>query len=147
MRYRTFALFAVVALLPSLALAHVTVRPRESAPGAEEKYTVRVPTEGAVATVKLELEIPEGVTVTDVPHPEGATHEVKKANGRITSIVWTKEIKPKEAAEFTFTARNPTTGESIAWKAHQHFADGSTADWIGPPEKRPASVTKLVVKQ
>lgn len=146
MRYR-LALFALFALLPSLAFAHVTVRPRESAPGAQETYTVRVPTEGAVATVKLELEIPEGVTVMDVPHPEGATHDVKKANGRITSITWTKEIKPKEAAEFTFTARNPRTGDALVWKAHQHFADGTSADWIGPPEKRPASVTKLVTKE
>jgi uncharacterized protein YcnI len=146
MHYR-LALLALFALLPSLVFAHVTVRPRESAPGAQEKYTVRVPTEGAVATVKLELEIPEGVTVVDVPHPEGATHDVKKANGRITSITWTKEIKPKEAAEFTFTARNPRTGDALVWKAHQHFADGTSADWIGPPEKRPASVTKLVTKQ
>jgi uncharacterized protein YcnI len=146
MRYR-LALFALFALLPSLAFAHVTVRPRESAPGAQETYTVRVPTEGAVATVKLELEIPEGVTVMDVPHPEGATHDVKKANGRITSITWTKEIKPKEAAEFTFTARNPRTGDALVWKAHQHFADGTSADWIGPPEKRPAAVTKLVTKE
>lgn len=147
MTRRTLSLVALAVLVPSFAFAHVTVRPRESAPGAEEKYTVRVPTEGAVSTVRLELEIPEGVTVLDVPHPEGATHEVKKANGRITSIVWSKEIKPKEVAEFTFTARNPKTGEAISWKAYQHFADGTSADWIGPPEKRPASVTKLVPKQ
>ena len=146
-RRRSLPMFALAIFLPTLALAHVTVRPRESAPGAEEKYTVRVPTEGAVATVKLELEIPEGVTVIDVPHPEGATHEVRKVNGHITAIVWSKGIKPKEVAEFTFTARNPKTGEQIAWKAHQHFADGTSADWVGLPEKRPASVTKLVPKQ
>jgi uncharacterized protein YcnI len=144
MHSRVLAVVAAALLVPTLAWAHVTVRPRESAPGAEDQYTVRVPTEGAVATVKLELEIPDGVTVIDVPHPEGATHELKKANGRITAITWTKEIKPKEAAEFTFSARNPKTGESITWKAHQHFADGTSADWVGPPEKRPASVTKLV---
>ena len=144
---RMVLLIAAFALVPTIAFAHVTVRPRESAPGAEEKYTVRVPTEGAVATVKLELEIPDGVTVLDVPHPEGATHDVKRVNGRVTAIIWTKEIKPKEAAEFTFIARNPKSGESIAWKAHQHFSDGTTADWVGPPDKRPASMTKLVAKQ
>ena len=138
---------AIATFLPAVSFAHVTVRPRESAPGAEDKYTVRVPTEGAVATVKLELEIPDGVTVLDVPHPEGATHEVKRRNGRITAIVWTKEIKPKEAAEFTFTARNPKSGEVITWKAHQHFADGTAADWVGPPDKRPASTTKLIPKK
>jgi uncharacterized protein YcnI len=41
---------ALVLALPSLALAHVTVRPRQSKPGIEERYTVRVPTEGTVAT-------------------------------------------------------------------------------------------------
>lgn len=97
MTRRTLSLVALAVLVPSLAFAHVTVRPRESAPGAEEKYTVRVPTEGAVSTVILELEIPVGVTVLDVPHPEGATHEVKKADGRITSVVWSKDIKPKRS--------------------------------------------------
>ena len=37
----------------ALALAHVSVRPRESKPNAEERYTVRVPTEGSVATTQL----------------------------------------------------------------------------------------------
>ena len=40
----------VVVILPSLGLAHVSVRPRESKAGAEERYVVRVPTEGTVAT-------------------------------------------------------------------------------------------------
>jgi uncharacterized protein YcnI len=144
MSRRLTAIAVSLLLASTVASAHVTVRPRES--GAEEKYTVRVPTEGAVSTVKVELEIPDGVTVIDVPKPEGATLDVKRANGRITSIVWTKEIKPKEAAEFMFTARNPKTGEAISWKAHQHFADGTTADWVGPPEKRPAALTKLLPK-
>jgi hypothetical protein len=40
----------VMLCLPVLAAAHVSVRPRESKPAVEERYTVRVPTEGAVAT-------------------------------------------------------------------------------------------------
>jgi len=53
---------AAIALLavPAVATAHVSIRPRESKPSAEEKYTVRVPTEGQVATVSVELDIPEG---------------------------------------------------------------------------------------
>ena len=46
--------------------AHVTIGPTESRQGARERYTVRVPTEGAVATVAVDLEIPEGVRVTNV---------------------------------------------------------------------------------
>jgi hypothetical protein len=43
-----------------------------------------------------------------------------------------------------FRARNPASGD-VVWKAHQHFSDGTTADWIGGAgDKRPASVTKLL---
>jgi hypothetical protein len=57
-----------------------------------------------------------------------------------------KEIKPKDAAQFVFIATNPKSGSEVAWKAHQHFADGTSADWTGPPSKRPASVTKLLAQ-
>ena len=50
----------LVVILPSLGFAHVSVRPRESKAGAEERYVVRVPTEGTVATDYVRLEIPEG---------------------------------------------------------------------------------------
>ena len=137
-------LFAtLVVLVPSFAMAHVSVRPRESKPGAEEQYTVRVPTEGAVATTHVMLEIPADVTVLEVLPAEGATFETAKQGDRITSITWRKAIPPKASAEFAFRARNPAATE-IAWKAHQHFSDGTVADWIGAAgASRPASVTKL----
>jgi uncharacterized protein YcnI len=137
-------LFATLVLaVPSLAMAHISVRPRESKPGAEERYTVRVPTEGAVATTHVELEIPAGVAVLEVVPAEGATFETAKQGDRITSITWKREIAPKQSAEFVFRARNPSAGE-IVWRAHQHFSDGTTADWVGPAGgRRPAAVTKL----
>ncbi len=142
---RSTLLATLIVLTPALVWAHVTVRPRESKTSALEHYTVRVPTEGAVSTTSLELEIPAGVTVTEVPSPRQATSDTKRVNGRIVAIVWTQEIPPKEAAEFVFTARNPSAGTEIAWKAHQRFADGTTVDWIGSPGgKRPASVTRLM---
>src|SRR5262245_32287648 len=58
---------AVSALLVAeVAHAHVTVRPRESKAGATETYTVRVPTEGKVATISVEVEIPRGVTIKTI---------------------------------------------------------------------------------
>ena len=140
---RNLLFVAAVLLVPSFAGAHVSVRPRESKPGVEERYTVRVPTEGTVATTHVILEIPSDVTVLEVVPADGATFEVTKQGGRISAITWRKQIAPKAFAEFVFRARNPMTNE-IAWKAHQHFSDGSVADWIGPAgDKRPASVTKL----
>ena len=137
-------LFAtLVVLVPSLAMAHVSVRPRESKSGAEEQYTVRVPTEGAVATTHVVLEIPADVMVLEVAPAEGATFETAKQGDRITSITWRKAIPPKASAEFAFRARNPAATE-IAWKSHQHFSDGTVADWIGAPgASRPAAITKL----
>jgi uncharacterized protein YcnI len=142
---RRFATIAAIVLAgPSVAFAHVSVRPRESKPGMEERYTVRVPTEGNVATTHVRLEIPAGVTVLEVIPQEGATFETDQQAERIIAITWKKEIPPKAAAEFAFRARNPSSGD-IVWKAHQHFADRTAADWIGAVgERRPAAVTKLI---
>jgi uncharacterized protein YcnI len=137
-------LFAtLVILVPSFAMAHVSVLPRESKLGAEEHYTLRVPTEGVVTTTHVMLEIPGDVTVLEVLAAEGVSLETTRQGDRITSITWKKSIPPKTAAEFAFRARNPAATE-ITWKAHQHFSDGTVADWIGAAgASRPAAVTKL----
>jgi hypothetical protein len=92
--------------------------------------------------------VPEGVTVTDVPHPEGATHEVKKGGNRIVAITWTKEIPPKQRAEFVFKATNPAAPGQITWKIQQRFADGKSSNWTpgtkltntpAPPQTRAAA--------
>ena len=140
---RLTALTLLVLAIPALALAHISVRPRESKPGAEEHYTIRVPTEGVVATTHVMLEIPTDVTVLEVLPTEGATFETAKRGDRIVSITWRKSIPPKGSAEFAFRVRNPSTTE-IAWKAHQHFSDGTVADWIGRAgSNRPAAITTL----
>ena len=133
---RLMILAALAVAVPGAASAHVTVRPRESNAGAEEHYTVRVPTEGRVATTSVVFEVPEGVMVTDVPAPAGATHEVKRDGNRIVAITWTKEINPAEVAEFLFVARNPSSGFQITWKVQQRYAEGKSSDW--------APITKLV---
>ena len=134
----------LVAVVPSVAMAHVTVRPRESKAAAEERYVVRVPTEGSVATTQVQLDVPEGVVVTRIEEVPGATIEPVRRGERIVAIVWRHEIKPKDAAEFAFYARNPVDRADIAWRAHQHFADGTVADWVGPAgDRRPASVTQV----
>jgi uncharacterized protein YcnI len=125
-----------------VAEAHVTVWPRESRAGAGERYTVRVPTEGKVAT-SVELEVPSDVTVTGVLVPNGYTYEVKRENDRIISITWKQEIKPGEYGEFIFFARNPKAAQ-ITWKVKQRHADGTSADWVGPEgDRRPASITRV----
>jgi uncharacterized protein YcnI len=126
--------------------AHVVVTPRESTAGSEQAYTVRVPTEGTVSSISVELEIPAGMHVMQVASGDGFTFDVKKDGNRVVSIAWKQEIKPKEVKLYTFTAHNPEPG-ALQWKAHQTFADGSMRHWIGERgTKEPASVTTIVPK-
>ena len=131
-------------LSAALVEAHVTVVPRESPAGAVERYTVRVPTEGQVTTTSVELEVPAGLTVTEVVPGPGYTYDVRRDGGRVVAITWNQEIPPKASAEFVFVARNPAGGQ-LTWKAKQRFADRTSADWVGVEgDRRPASVTKIV---
>jgi uncharacterized protein YcnI len=135
-----------IALAIAVVDAHVIVTPRESMAGAEQIYTVRVPTEGTVSSTAVELEIPAGLHVMQVATGDGYTFDVKKDGNRIVSITWKQEIKPKEFKLYTFTAHNPQPG-ALQWKAHQTFADGSTRHWIGERgTKEPASVTTITPK-
>jgi uncharacterized protein YcnI len=139
MKLYRFAIAA--ALLVSMpALAHVRVLPFESKTGAQQTYTMKVPTEGKITTTSIELEVPAGVSVISIADPA----EAKKVDGRIVSITWKTEIPPDQSKDFSFVAINPKTDQDLAWKAHQRYADGTGRDWVDLPKtKSPASVTKL----
>jgi uncharacterized protein YcnI len=138
---RTNLAFSVL-LMASLAHAHVTIWPAESTAGAIERYTVRVPTEGAVATASVVVEIPDNVKVYAVAAPLGWTYEIQRQGDRIIAITWTMNIKPGEFGEFGFTARNPADSQ-IRWRARQRFVDGTSVEWTGAPGGKPGPVTRL----
>lgn len=52
------AVLFAIGITATAALAHVIVPPRESAVGASQTYTVRVPAERNTATVRIEAEFP-----------------------------------------------------------------------------------------
>src|SRR5262245_11791519 len=134
---------AILVLSVATAHAHVTVAPESSRGGAVERYTMRVPTEGQVTTVAVDLEVPPDVTITSVLVTGGFTYDARREGNRIVGVTWKMDVKAGEVAEFVFFARNPSAGE-IRWKAHQKFADGTSADWVGVEgDRRPAAVTKL----
>jgi uncharacterized protein YcnI len=141
---RLWSVVAFAALIPATAHAHVSIWPRASMQGATERYTVRVPTEGKVATIGADLEVPAGVVVEVLAMPAGWTYEVKRQGERIVGISWKMDIKPGEFAEFGFVARNPREGTQLVWTLRQRFADGTVTDWTkGPQGIRPTAVTKL----
>jgi uncharacterized protein YcnI len=141
---RAAVLTIVVLLTTSLVEAHVTIWPQDSKAGVGERYTVRVPTEGKVTTTEVELEVPNDVRVSGVLVGAGFTYDLRREGDRIVAVTWKQEIKPGEYGEFVFFAVNPKTAGSVAWKVHQRYADGTSADWTGVEgDRRPASVTRI----
>lgn len=109
--------------------AHITITPAESKLAASERYTVRVPTEGQVATTGVDLDVPAGVTVSGVLASSGWKREVRRDSNRVVGIRWTVDIPAGHFGELVFTARNPKEGAEIPWKVTQRFADGTSREW------------------
>lgn len=124
--------------------AHVTVSPTQSTQGKTETYTFTVPTEGAIATTSVELEVPQDVTIVSVNAP-AVEYTATKLGDRVVGISWRLNIPPGGGTKLTLVAKNPMgTGRGIRWKVHQIFADGSRVDWIDPPPSHPAPSTRLM---
>src|ERR1700684_1964680 len=130
---------AVLALVcASLTLAHIRIAPTESAPGAREKYTMRVPNEKQVNTIRVEGEFPTGLQVYDFEFKPGWKIDFKKDDkGKITGAVWTGRIQPYEFVEFGMLAINPKDGDAkMLWKFHQYYEDGTKEDFTAPPDAK-----------
>jgi uncharacterized protein YcnI len=141
-------LAVAAAVLPTLSWAHAVVYPKVSAPGAYEKYVLRVPNEKAVPTTRVELRVPPGVRVTSFADVPGWRLEVvtDSANA-VTAAVWTGSLPPRRFVEFPFVAVNPRAAGRIAWPASQTYADTLRVDWAGPEgSKAPASVTTITAE-
>jgi uncharacterized protein YcnI len=118
----------------SAAAAHVTVWPKQSVAAAHEKYVVRVPNEKAVATVAVEVRVPEGVRAVSFEDKPGWTvTPLRNAAGVIVALRWEGRLEPERFAEFGLIAVNPGTAGELAWPAVQTFADGARVEWAGAP--------------
>src|SRR6185295_17093842 len=116
MRMKLLLVLLLAASAITSLSAHVMVSPPQSTAGALQKYELRVHNEAKVAATSVDLEIPDGVTVTEVAKlPAG-----------------------------TFTTKNPDGAGELRWTMHEHLADGSVVDWSDKPgSTQKGSVTKL----
>ena len=139
------ASLAIALGIPVLAFGHAVVYPRTSAPGAYERYVLRVPNEKTTATTRVELRVPAEVRVTAFEDVPGWQLEVLTDSAkRIVGAVWTGTLAPQRFVELPFIAVNPKSGDRVVWPAYQTYADGERVEWTGDEgSKRPASVTKL----
>lgn len=121
--------------LPIALLAHISIFPPESIQGAREKYTMRVPNEKQVNSVKIEAEFPPEVKLYDFEFKPGWKIDFKKDDkGNITGATWTGTIAPYEFVEFGMLGINPKEGtDHLVWKFVQYYEDGKKEEFVGPP--------------
>jgi len=138
----------VITLLSGhLAFAHISIWPAESTNGVREKYTMRVPNEKQVATIRIEGEFPSGVKIYDFEFKPGWKIDFRKDDkGNIIGAVWTGKIVPYEFVEFGMLGLNDNESSSLVWKFIQYYEDGMKEEFTGAP-KLPSPVTKLLPKK
>ncbi|WP_114497748.1 YcnI family protein [Fontibacillus phaseoli] len=139
---------ASLLLFSGLASAHVTVKPGVSAPGAWETYTIKIPVEKDIPTVKVSLKMPEGLDFKQYrPVPDWKVELTKNESGKVTVVTWSAEgegIGPGEFQQFDFVGKNPAGEASLAWDAFQYYSDGSIVEWSGEEgADTPHSITKV----
>jgi len=136
---------AMILMFGEAVFAHIRILPAESTQGAREKYTMRVPNEKQVATIKIEGEFPSGVNIYDFEFKPGWKLDFKKdAKGKIVGAVWTGKIVPYEFVEFGMLGLNDKEASSLVWKFVQFYEDGTKEEFSGPAGSRlPSPVTTL----
>jgi len=133
------------AALATSAAANVTVLPQQSAPGARERYELRVPNERKSATITVEFRFPKILRVTAVEQKPGWQAEAfRDAAGNLTGVRWVGNLPPEEFTEFGLLGVNPTAGNELVFTAIQAFADGTKIEWSGAAgSKTPAARVRL----
>jgi uncharacterized protein YcnI len=132
------ALMICVAILAAVSVAgasaaHIKINPTVSTYDAREKYTMRVPNEKKVASVKIEGEFPPELDVYDFEFKPGWKIDFKKnADGKIVGATWTGTIAPYEFVEMGMLGHNPKQGGTLTWRFVQFYADGTTEQFTGP---------------
>jgi uncharacterized protein YcnI len=83
----------------TLAFAHIRIAPTESTPGAREKYTMRVPNEQQVNTIRVEGEFPAGLQIYDFEFKPVWKIDFKKDDsGKIAGATWTGRSSPTNSS-------------------------------------------------
>ena len=143
---RVVVLLLAILVAPSIVFAHAVVFPKTSAPGAYEKYVLRVPNERDVPTIKVEIKFPESLRVVSFEEVAGWKLQVlADSTQRVTGAVWTGVLPKERFVEFPFVAVNPKDSASVTWPTYQTYQGGERVEWTGPDSSfTPVSSTLIV---
>ncbi|MEA2217416.1 MAG: hypothetical protein QOJ35_42 [Solirubrobacteraceae bacterium] len=155
MQRKTIVLAAtttLVAILPAVARAHVSLHPNAIPAGSFVTTNIRVPNEEAHAgTTSVQVKLPSGVLQALGAPPAGWTFSAKTKklakpittdDGTVTAETTEVDftggrIRPGDFASFPLTLSIPASakdGDVLAFPTVQHYSDGKTVRWIGAPD-------------
>lgn len=141
-----------------IASAHVVVTPAEVPTASWQTFTMGVPNERDVPTMKVKLLIPSGLQYVSPSVKPGWEIEIKKEgkgeDASVKAIVWKGgSIGVGLRDSFAFSAKVPDEPTELHWKAYQTYADGVVVAWDQAGEggdhednQGPFSVTKVVAQ-
>lgn len=149
MRTTRFVMAGVAVLSAAGALwAHAVVAPGVSTTRAYETYTLRVPNEKDVATVRVEIDFPPEVFVVSFSEVPGWELAVERDDtGRAVGATWTGDLAPHRFVELSFVGVNPAEPTTLVWQVDQAYRgpEGEeVVSWAGPADSEfPASRTEV----
>lgn len=113
------------------AWGHVDVVPRQSIAKGWETYTLRVPTETAAATIKLQVTVPSAFEIEMVGHRQDWKIEtVRDERGFVREMTWSGGRVPTQTFdELKFMARNPAEPKLYDWEMTQVYESGESVKW------------------
>ena len=126
---KTLIVASAAALVTATAAsAHVTLNPEKAPADSFTHFALRVPTEEDVPTVKVSVQLPEGLDeVSFQPKPGWK----RTQSGRV--VTWSGgEIGVGGFDEFGLSTHLPNTpGTTLVFPATQTYANGKVVHWIG----------------
>lgn len=148
-------LIALLALLaaPVPALAHVVAAPGEAKAGSYSAIAFRVghACGAGDTTLKLRVEIPDGVASARPQPKPGWTVDVEKEGDRATAVTWTGRLPDDQFDDFALLMKLPAQAGALVFPALQTCEKGES-QWteIPDPERpdekltRPAPTVRLI---
>jgi uncharacterized protein YcnI len=129
-KFLTLIIFSLVAFTPIQSFAHVTVTPSAVKPAAFQTFSVNVPNEKDIPTVKVRLVLPGGLQYVQPTTKLGWNVNIIKDGENVKELEWTTGLIAKGFRdEFGFSAKVPGNETKLAWKAYQTYQDGSEVAW------------------
>jgi uncharacterized protein YcnI len=128
---------SVAAAIPASAHATVQMYGEKATANSYGAVFIRIPHAAADrSTVKVEVQIPEGVTAVKPQRLSGWSESVTKgADGKtVTSVTWSNGSLPDTAfQDFGIQVKFPATAGVLYFKTVQTLDDGSTIAWVEIP--------------